>query len=82
MGVQVEAFSSRTEGKKQSRFGYVQELKEELNKVTWTSKDELFLCTKIVVGSIFLFGVGTYFVDLGIKGVLDGIAALVHLIFG
>jgi preprotein translocase subunit SecE len=60
----------------------VHELKEELKKVTWTSKDELVLFTKIVVGSTFALGLGIYGIDLVIKGVLNGFGALIHLIFG
>ena len=89
MGVQVEHLSSQ-EGTKpspkpiQGRFGagYVRELKEELGKVTWTPKGELFGFTKIVVGTTFALGLGIYGVDLLIKGVLNGFGTLVHLIFG
>lgn len=81
MGVQVEQLSSRTETK-QSRRSYVRELKEELHKVTWTSREELVLFTKIVVGVTFAFGIGIYMTDLMIKGVLNGFTTLVHLIFG
>jgi preprotein translocase subunit SecE len=81
MGVQVEQLSSRTETKP-SKAGYVRELKEELGKVTWTSKEELILFTKIVIGATFALGLGIYGVDLLIKGVLNGFGTLVHLIFG
>ncbi len=81
MGVQVEQLSSRTETKP-SKTSYINELKEELKKVTWTTKDELILFTKIVVGSTFALGIGIYGVDLLIKGVLNGFGALIHLIFG
>lgn len=61
---------------------YISELKTELKKVTWTTKDELVLFTKVVVGSTFALGLGIYAVDLVIKGVLNGFSALIHLIFG
>ena len=85
MGVQVEQLSSQTETKpSRGHFGksYIAELKEELKKVTWTTKDELILFTKIVIGSTFSLGLGIYGVDLLIKGVLNGFGALIHLIFG
>jgi preprotein translocase subunit SecE len=89
MGVQVEQLSSQTETKPdQTKFGtkigtsYISELKAELKKVTWTTKEELILFTKIVVGSTFALGLGIYGVDLLIKGVLNGFGALIHLIFG
>ena len=81
MGVQVEQLPSRVETKS-SRITYVKELKEELAKVTWTTKEELILFTKIVVGATFALGLGIYGIDLFIKGVLNGFGALVHLIFG
>lgn len=85
MGVQVEQLSSQTETKPaQNKFGtsYISELKAELKKVTWTTKEELIFLTKIVVGSTFALGLGIYGVDLLIKGVLNGFGALIHLIFG
>lgn len=68
--------------KKKSVFRFIQDLKEELSKVTWTTKDELTLSTKVAIGSIFLFGLGIYLIDLVIKGALDFIALLAHFIFG
>lgn len=78
----MEPLSPRAEETKHSRMGYVRELKEELKRVTWTTKDELVFCTKIVVGSTFVLGIGIYMIDLVIKGALNGFGSLVHLIFG
>jgi preprotein translocase SecE subunit len=60
----------------------VEELKEELKKVSWTAPEELWLSTKVVIASIFLCGFSIYFFDLVIKGVLDNVALLVRFIFG
>lgn len=68
--------------KKRRAFNYIQELKDELKKVSWTTKEELKLSTKVVIGAVFLFGIGIYFFDLVIKGCLDFVALLVHFIFG
>lgn len=68
--------------KRKNREGFLQGLKDELKKVSWTSKDELKLCTKIVVGSTFLFGLGIYGIDLLIRNVLEGIHVLTRLVFG
>jgi preprotein translocase subunit SecE len=57
---------------------YLQEFKDELKKVTWTSKDELRFFTKIVVGATFVFGIGIYVVDLLIKISLDVIKTSAH----
>lgn len=80
----LKARPTQEESAKQRKSVFVafQELKEELKKVTWTTKAELMFCTKLVVGTTFFFGLGIYLVDLVIKGVLDGVARIVHFIFG
>lgn len=66
--------------KRASRASFIQEMKDELKKVSWTTKDELRLCGKIVIGAIFALGIGIYTVDLLIKLVLDGAGYFVRLI--
>lgn len=68
--------------RKKPAFSYIQDLKDELRKVSWTTKDELKLSTKVVIGATFLFGLGIYLFDLSVKGALDFIAHVVHYIFG
>lgn len=58
------------------------EVKGELKKVDWTSKDELKVYTKVVLASTFLFGFFIYLVDLTIQGGLFGIHSIVRAIFG
>ncbi len=77
-----DAPSKAPSRKRKTAFRFVQELKEELKKVSWTTKEELRLSTKIVIGAIFLFGLGIYLFDLVIKGALDFIALIVHFLFG
>lgn len=62
--------------------GQISELKAEFKRIEWTSKQELILYTKIVLISIFVFGMLVYVVDLAIQGVLWGIQDLVRLIAG
>ena len=66
--------SSKKKGK------FFQEMKDELKKVSWTTKEELRLCTKIVLIAIFLLGLGIYGIDLSIRFVLDGIGSLLKLL--
>ena len=61
---------------------YFRSVQEELKKVTWTSKKELVLSTKVVIAATFVFGFAIYFVDLALRGVLDGIGSFVRMIFG
>lgn len=63
-------------------FDYVGDLKAELKKVNWTSKDELLVYTKIVVISTFVFGMGTFFCDVFIQSVLTGLSTVVKMIGG
>ena len=68
--------------RKPSTAGFFQGLKEELKKVSWTSKQELILCTKIVVGATVFFGFAIYFVDILIRMALNGLHSIVRLIAG
>lgn len=61
---------------------FMGEVKQELKKVDWTTKEELKGYTKIVIASIFFFGMFVYFIDLIIQGVLGGVNAIVKFITG
>ena len=63
--------------KKRSQF--FSDFKNELKKVSWSTKEELKLCTKIVVGSIFFLGIGIYLVDIFIRSFLLSIEFLLNL---
>jgi len=80
----VKAKSARilVNNKEKKRFSYLQDFKDELKKVTWTSKEELKVCTKIVIGAIFFFGLSIYLIDLIIRNVLLGIESIARMIFG
>ncbi len=41
-------------------FDFVGDIKSEFSKITWTSKQELTVYTKIVVGATFIFGMLVY----------------------
>lgn len=72
---------SAAKQKKAKRNGnFFHDMKDEMKKVSWTSKEELKTCGKIVIGSIFVLGLGIYFIDLFIRLVLNGIGNLVRLI--
>jgi preprotein translocase subunit SecE len=77
----MEAKKTQTRSKK-SLFVYIQEMKDELRKVSWTNKKDLKFSTKMVVISTLFFGVGIYSVDFLIKSGLDSIRTIVHFIFG
>ena len=57
-------------------FSFIEGVKEELRKVTWTEKKELQHATKVVLGTTLFFGLSVYVVDLMIKGVLDSLGLI------
>ena len=67
---------------REKKLSYFREVQNELKRVTWTSKEELILCTKVVIVSTLLFGLAIYVVDLGIRGVLDLADAFVRMLAG
>lgn len=70
------------EGSKKRSGSFLNDIREELTKVSWPAKDELMTCTKIVISATFIFGMGIYLADLTIKGVLDGISTVTRVLFG
>jgi preprotein translocase subunit SecE len=67
---------------KKKKVSFFRGVKEELKKVTWTSKKELKVSTKVVVISTFVFGIAIYVADLILKGALDGLSMLAKWIGG
>lgn len=67
---------------KKKNLTYFREVQQELGKVSWTSKEEIQLCTKVVIGSTFVFGLGIYLIDLVIRGALDFVFLIGRLIGG
>ncbi len=64
------------------RRNFLRELKQELKKVSWTTKEELVQSAKMVVGATFFLGLGIYLIDLTIKGFLNLVGLLAHLLGG
>ena len=81
----MDAKSKKTLPKRKNRkdpLTFISDLKDELKKVSRTTKSELSSATKTVVTSIFFFGIGIYLVDLVIKGTLEIFKRAVLFIFG
>jgi preprotein translocase SecE subunit len=68
--------------KKRRLFGYIEGIKEELKKVSWTTREELKLSTKVVILATFVFGFAIYCVDFVVKGALDLIGLMARMLFG
>ncbi len=56
---------------------FLENLKTEFHKISWTSREELISYTKIVVSSTFIAGFAIYGVDLVIQGVLNFLSYLI-----
>ncbi len=77
---QSSSIESALTAKKAQHF--VADVKSEIQKINWTSREELTVYTKIVVLATFLFGMSIYFLDLLIQGTLSGLSLLLRLISG
>ncbi|MES2345334.1 MAG: preprotein translocase subunit SecE [Chlamydiota bacterium] len=82
MEAKIKQSRFTTDAGQQRAASYIRDLKEEVRKITWTTKSELIFCTKLVIGTTFVFGLGIYLVDLLVKGGLDTINAAIRFIFG
>ena len=61
---------------------FVTDIKSEITKVHWTSREELVVYARIVVISTFVLGLGIYFTDIIIQTVLVALGSLVRMIAG
>lgn len=61
---------------------FIADIKSEIQKITWTSRDELIFYTKLVVGATFIFGMAIYVLDLIIQATLSSLNFIAHLIGG
>lgn len=61
---------------------FVSEVKSEINKISWTTKEELFFYTKVVVIATFAFGLSIYALDLLIQAVLNSLNLISNFIIG
>ncbi len=63
-------------------YEYFEEVKSEFGKISWTEGGEVKTYAKVVVGSMFVFGMVIYLTDLVIHRVLGGLDGLFKLIVG
>ncbi len=67
---------------KEKKVSYFRQVQQEFKKISWTSKEELILSTKIVIISTFVFAMGIYIVDIVIRNFFSMIGSLARLITG
>ena len=80
----VKSLSQKDETslKKRRARDFIEDIKNEFKNITWTSKEELRVYTKIVIGSTFVLGLSVYFVDLAIQMVLNSLTWITRLTVG
>lgn len=61
---------------------FIADVKAEIQKITWTQRDELIFYTQLVVGATFLFGMAIYGLDLVIQTLLATLNFVLHIISG
>ena len=69
---------AKQKAKRMRKGKFLQDTKEELKKVSWTTQKELAMFTKVVVLSTFIFGFAIYISDLCIRSSLDGLGTIVR----
>jgi len=57
-------------------FPFLKEVKAEIKKVTWPSKNEVYNTTLVVIIATFFFGFYLYFMDIIFSWVINGIRSL------
>ena len=67
---------------KEKKLSYFRQIQKELSQVSWTSREELLLSTKIVLISILVFSMAIYATDFIIHLLISSIGNLVRLITG
>ena len=82
MSVSQRITDLQSSGKKTKRVNFLHGMKEELKRVSWTTKAELRTLCKIVIGTIFALGLGIYLVDLIIRLAISGLGNIVRVIGG
>jgi preprotein translocase subunit SecE len=63
-------------------YDWLEQVKQEFFKISWTDSEELKVYTQLVVGATFIFGLGIYVVDVIIHAFLNGLASVIHLLGG
>lgn len=57
-------------------FPFLKEVRAEIKKVTWPSKNEVYNTTLVVIIATFFFGFYLYFMDIIFSWVITGIRSL------
>lgn len=75
----VENIEEEKQVKKES---FIASLKKEVTKITWPSKKSLRVSAKVVIISMFVFGLGIYCADLSVNKLLTMLNSVVFRLIG
>ena len=75
----IENIEEEKNVKKQS---FIASLKKEITKITWPSKKSLKVSAKVVIISMFVFGLGIYCADLFVNKALAMLNSVVFRLIG
>ncbi len=64
------------------KLSYLRSVQQEIKKISWTSKEELLVGTKMVIVATFVFALAIYGADVFVHRVLNALSNLTYLIFG
>jgi len=67
---------------RKKRVFFLRQVQQELKKVTWTTKEELKTCTKIVIISTFVLSLGIFAADVIIQGALQVVSSVAKVLGG
>ncbi len=70
------------ENEKVKKESFVSSLKKEATKITWPSKKSLRTSVKVVIISMFVFGLGIYCADLFVNKALSMLNSVVFRLIG
>jgi len=68
--------------KEKNRTSYFREVQKEIKKISWVSKKDLFMLTKVVLGATLICGFGIYLADITLQNALQAIYKIAHLVIG
>jgi len=68
--------------KEKNRTTYFREVQKELKKISWVSKKDLFMLTKVVLGATLICGLGIYVADVTVQNALQMVYKILHLVIG
>jgi preprotein translocase subunit SecE len=80
--IMTQDFKVSTFPVREKRLNFFRQLQQELYKVNWTTKEELILYTKIVLGATFVFAIGIYVAEIVLQLILNMFSFITKFIGG